>query len=432
MLGGGTFITQNKVLNGAYINFISAKTSNFIFGDRGYVAMGIDMNWGEEGKIITVESADIQHASMKLFGYMYDADEMKGLRDLFINAKTAYLYRLNGGGTKAANAYATAKYAGTRGNDIKIVIRASVDVEGSFDVLTYVDDAIVDQQLAATSADLVANDFVVFKTAQLQATAGVALSGGTNGVETAAHHQEMLEKLESYAFNILACASNVDTIKQLYVAYTKRLRDDIGKKFQLVVHNYAQADYFGVISVDNESNDALKTNLVYFVAGIEAGCAVNKSCTNKIYNGNFDVVTEYTQTELVNALKEGKFIFHRVGDDVRILDDVNTLVTTTSEIGEDFKYNQTVRILDQIGNDIAALFNTKYLGEIPNDNAGRMALWSDIVTHHRELESLRAIENFDPANVTVEKGNTKKSVVVTDVIEPVNAMGQLYMTVIVE
>ena len=134
MLGGGTFLVQNKVLNGAYINFVSAKNSNFIFGDRGFVAMGIDMDWGKEGEIITVESADIQTNSMKIFGYAYDAPEMKGLRDLFIHAKTAYLYRLNGGGTKAANDYATAKYAGTRGNALKLVIRANVDNEDAFDV----------------------------------------------------------------------------------------------------------------------------------------------------------------------------------------------------------------------------------------------------------------------------------------------------------
>lgn len=35
-------------------------------------------------------------------------------------------------------------------------------------------------------------------------------------------------------------------------------------------------------------------------------------------------------------------------------------------------------------------------------------------------------------NVTVEKGDTKKSVVVTDYVTPVNAMEQLYMTVYVQ
>ena len=77
------------------------------------------------------------------------------------------------------------------------------------------------------------------------------------------------------------------------------------------------------------------------------------------------------------------------------------------------------------------LFNTKYLGVVPNDAAGRTSLWSDIVAHHRQLESIRAIENFSDADVVVEQGSSKKSVMVTDLVTPVNAMGQLYMTVTV-
>lgn len=87
--------------------------------------------------------------------------------------------------------------------------------------------------------------------------------------------------------------------------------------------------------------------------------------------------------------------------------------------------------IDQIANDIAVLFNTKYLGVVPNDAAGRTSLWSDIVQHHEQLEEIRAIEDFADSDVVVEQGNTKKSVVVTDAVTVVNAMSKLYMTVTV-
>ena len=80
------------------------------------------------------------------------------------------------------------------------------------------------------------------------------------------------------------------------------------------------------------------------------------------------VNVDYTQTQLEQAIDDGKFIFHKVGDEVHVLEDINTLVTTTDEKGDDFKSNQTIHVLDQIANDIAALFNTKYLGSIPNDD----------------------------------------------------------------
>jgi hypothetical protein len=140
----------------------------------------------------------------------------------------------------------------------------------------------------------------------------------------------------------------------------------------------------------------------------------------------------YTQTQLERAIQGGKFAFHRVGgSDIRVLADINSLVNVTLEKGEDFKQNQTIRVLDQIGGDIAVLFNTKYLGVVPNDNDGRISLWSDIVQHHEQLQTIRAIENFSGDDVTVEQGDTKRAVKVTDKVTPVNAMAQLYMTVYV-
>ena len=63
---------------------------------------------------------------------------------------------------------------------------------------------------------------------------------------------------------------------------------------------------------------------------------------------------------------------------------------------------------------------------------GRNALWLDIVQHHENLQDIGAIEGFSGENVTVEPGETKKSVVVSDVVTVVNAMEQLYMTVVVQ
>ena len=225
-----------------------------------------------------------------------------------------------------------------------------------------------------------------------------------------------------------------DTTKSLYAAYNKRLRDEMGVKFQLVLYNYAKADFMGVISVDNKCLDEgwSEASLVYWVTGASAGCAVNKSNQNRKYNGDFTVETPYTQNQLKAAIREGRFVFHMVGTDVRVLEDINTMVTVSDTMGDVFRDNQTIRVIDQIGNDIAVLFNTKYLGVVPNDAAGRISLWSDIVKHHEQLQEIRAIEDFSDGDVKVEQGDTKKSVVVTDSITVVNSMGKLYMTVTVQ
>ena len=170
---------------------------------------------------------------------------------------------------------------------------------------------------------------------------------------------------------------------------------------------------------------------VYWATGAVAGCAINASLTNKKYDGEFDLSSKYTKTQLENAIKAGEFVFHMVGDEVRVLSDINSLVTLTESKGKDFQSNQTIRVCDQIAMDIATLFNTYYLGKVQNDASGRISLWNEIVKHHQALETLRAIENFSADDVTVEQGDTKKSVVVTDNVSIVNAMEQLYMTVVV-
>ena len=191
------------------------------------------------------------------------------------------------------------------------------------------------------------------------------------------------------------------------------------------------ADYYGVVNVENKVLDAGEASLVYWVTGVIAGCQVNRSNQNRIYDGEFQVKTEMTQSQLAKSMKEGKFTFHRVGSDVRVLADINSMVNETETIGEVFKENQTIRVIDQIANDIAVLFNTRYLGVVPNDNAGRISFWSDLVQHHKKLNDIRAIEGFEDSDITVSQGDSKKSVVVTDAVTVVNAMDKLYMTCVV-
>ena len=431
-LGGGTFVAQNKVLPGAYINFVSLAAASATLSDRGIATMPLVLDWGVEGAVFEVTNADFQKNCMNIFGYPYDHEKMKGLRDLFRNITTLYAYRLNGGGTKASNTYATAKFSGVRGNDLKIIIQKNVDDQTTFVVKTVMDTTIVDTQTVASAANLVANDFVTWGTVDLTVTAGVALEGGTDGTVDGATHQAYLDKIESYSFNALGVVTSEESIKGLYENFCKRLREEVGVKFQAVIYQKS-ADYEGVINVKNKVTDAGwdESALVYWVTGIAAGCAVNKSNLNKVYDGEFSVDVNYTQAQLIKAIQAGEFALHKVGSEIRVLEDINSLVTTSDTKGDIFKDNQTIRVIDQIANDIAVLFITKYLGVVPNDAAGRISLWADIVKHHEQLQDIRAIEDFNNKDVTVSQGNTKKAVVVNDAVTLVNAMSKLYMTVTV-
>ena len=416
-LGGGTFVTVGeKTMPGSYINFVSASRANFALSERGFVAIPLELDWGEEQKVVTLSLDDFRNNSLTVFGYNFSDDAMKPLREIFRHAQTVYFYRL-GTGTKAASTMATAKYAGTRGNKIKIVTTAIISGETTtgYTVKTFLDDILVDTQevsgATATTDDLAVNDFVDW-IAEVSLSAGtVNLSGGANATITSGNYSSFLAAIEPYSFNVIGYAGTDSAIKALFAAFTQRLRDSLGIKFQCVLYQYATANYEGVISVENNAD------AVYWTVGALAGCPVNKSVTNAKYDGEYEISTNYTQEQLETALKSGKFVFHKVGEDVRVLEDINTLTTFTEEKSE----------IDQIGNDIAAIFNTRFLGIIPNDNSGRAALWNEIVKHHSNLQAIGAIENFSGDNVTIQEGNTKRSVVVNDVITPINCMTQLYM-----
>lgn len=432
-LGGGSFTSQNKKLPGAYINFVSLASATASLSERGIATMPLELDWGKEGEVFEVTNEDFQKNTLKIFGYPYDHAKLKGLRDLFLGARTLYAYRLNGGGTKASNTYAEALYGGTRGNDLKIVIQENADDDEKFDVKTLMGTTEVDSQTVSAASELIANDYVSFKgTASLAVTASTPLTGGTNKTVDGTAHQTYLDKIQPYSFNVMGVVVTDDTTKKLYASFVKRMRDELGIKFQVVLHKHA-GDSIGVINVKNDATDSGESAAsgVYWVTGAESGCAVNKSCQNKLYDGEFTIDTDFTQSELEQALENGEFVLHQVNGDVRVLDDINSLVTTTDTMGDIFKDNQCIRVIDQIANDIAVLFNTKYLGVVPNDAAGRLSLWSDIVKHHQQLQDIRAIENFADSAITVEQGDTKKSVVVSDAIEVVSSMGQLYMTVTV-
>ena len=345
MLGGGVFVTQNKVLPGSYINFVNASNATATLGERGTVAIALSLGKAK-GTVIEITRSEFVKDSKNILGFDYDANEMTPLREIFCNSNKVYVY---------------------------------------------------DADTQATVSDII-------------------------------------NALEPYDFNILcAYTGTAEDITQ-YITSIKSWRDDMGKKCQLVVYNATTPNHEGVINLVStvSDNGAPAYALVAWLAGAEAGCEINESCTNMLYNGEYTVVCNKTQTQLEQCINNGQIAFHLVYGDVRLLEDITSLTETSADKGQDFKSNQTIRVIDQIANDIAKLFNTKYLGRIPNNASGRVSLWADIVAHHRQLEELQAIENFDSSLLTVEQGNTKKSVVVNDCVTVTNAMAQLYMTVIIQ
>lgn len=425
-LGGGTFLVQNKVLPGAYINFVSRPRAMGGLGERGVVCVGMEMDWGREG-MLTVEAADFQTDSRALFGYDYLDDKMKDMRELFLHAKKVHLYRLNGGKKATAtegSLTVTAKYGGERGNDICIAIAENVDEEGKFDVETHLGAELVDSQTAANIEELAENAYVSFRGAgTLTAAAGLYLTGGTTEEATGSAYTEFLAAAEAEDFNVLAYNGSNETTKKLFVNFTKRMREEEGVKFVTVLHDYADADYEGVISVGTASE------LVYWAAGATAGAEVNESLTNMVYDGEYEVDAKLKKSEYIKGIQAGQFLFYEEDGKLRVLRDINSFTSFEAAKNSDFSGNRVVRVLDSIANDVANIFSKYYLGKQSNNANGRNLLKAEILAYHEQLMKIEAIENFTAEDITVEKGAEKQDVVIYESVQPVDAMEKLYMKV---
>lgn len=430
MLGGGSFYTTNKVLPGTYIKFETNSSGINVFGERGTAAVGYYLSYNIS-PIIEITRDEFYSNSLKIFGYEYYDIKMLNIREVFRCAKKLIAFNLAyTSGTAATCKYCTALARGPRGNSFNVVISTNVDNTSKKDVMLYLDGKKVFEQTVSSAAELKNSNGYVRWTASatLENTAGTKLTGGTSGVVSGSSINNVLTALEGYSFNSIAICTDDSEFEELLISYTKRCREELGKKFQCVVCN-TDGDYEGCITSFSSLNDDDDCNLNPWVAAAIAACPVNKSLTNALYTGEHDIYTKRTQSYFENCIDSGYFVFHDVNGETRVLMDINSLVAVTADKGEDFKDNQIIRLCDQIANDITEIFNNYYLGKVPNDTAGRNSLWSDIVKHHERLLELRAIDDFDEKSITIEKGESKNSVIINDCITPSGTMVKLYMTV---
>lgn len=433
--GGGLYDKQNKILPGAYFKFKSAPNANVTFSERGIVAVPMVLDWQPDGMIhmenletvdVTSETPQWARDCKRVFGYDEGADQLVYIREMFANASEAYIWPL-GTATKASNTFATAKCGGVRGNDLSIVISANVDDASKFDVVTLLDLEEVDKQTVSAISQLEANDYVTWKSdATLNATASTPLTGGTNAKATGSDYQAALDAFESVAFNVLICPVTDAETKAVFKAWIVRMNESEGHWCQMAAYNYA-ADSEYIINVANAVEGDNEAALVYYVGAEQAACPVQSTCDNNTYAGELAIKPAAdTQKAMATAMQSGKYIYHQVGAEWRVLADNNSLTTYTAEKDEAFSRNQTIRVLQQRANDCTEIFVNDFLGKAGTTDLDRANYKLRIVAHAEYLQSIGAIKNYDSKDTTVEAGATSDSYHVTEAIQPNYAVRKVY------
>lgn len=443
MAAGGTFTVQNKVRPGVYFRFRSKNKQSLTVGDRGVAAICEPLHWGAEGQVMEIDAGADPTAAT---GYDLAAPENRFLAEMFKDTnrtaapREVLLYRPAATDSVKASAKiepltATAKYTGVRGNDITVIVTALSSPEGSFEVSTVVDGVIKDQQTAKTAQELAANSWVEFSgTGALTANVGTALTGGADGTVDGKAYSAFLTAIEPRKFDVLIYDGTDSTVRTAMETFIKRVNTETGRYSQLVYSGGTNPDTRYIINVCSgaELDDGTvltPQQVCWWAGGALAAATYGEDLTNAVYPNAVDVLPRMTHSQYVDAINAGKFVLNADDGTVRVEYDINSLVSYTSEIGEVYRYNRTMRLCNTIANDLYSQFSRNYVGVVDNTDAGRMEYKSAVVKYLTQLQASGGIQNFDgETDVTVEKGDAKDAVLLTLAIEAVGSTNKIYIT----
>jgi len=448
-LGGGTFSTMNKVLPGSYIRFESTGGILGNVGERGIVAMQMPLNWGPMHGFISVTAEEFYGDSLKLFGLPPDADELRNVREVLRGARVVKVYRSNIGGAARVASFtgggisARAKHSGIFGNNIRVAVSFRMDDGNFVNVRTYVNGDEVDHRVVSSVQPFaIENDFVSISGSSVVGNVEGALSGGANGAVLGMSYWNYLNAVEREEINVLCADTDNPITLELYANFTKRLREEEGVKIVAVMFMGVAEDldwlpndpnYEGIVNVSNLAyydNARFGKDLIFWVAGQLAGAAPNESLTNRAYDGEYDIkLSPFTRRQIEHRLRNGVFMFYFARGEVRVLRDINSLRTFTARRSREFSSNRVVRVLDSISTDVSRIFNEFFIGRESNDEVGRNLFKVELINYLEQLQAMQAITNFVADDVSISQGPEKTDVVVELMVQPVDSMEKLYMTV---
>lgn len=442
----GTFTAQNKVRPGAYVNVVGdgvvSEASNtgtlLLFSDK-------QLDWGATGAITLTASSDFK----KLLGTGLTDPKLAALNEALKEAETVKFVNLNDGDKAKATAgpfEVTAKYPGTRGNDITVNIEADPGDNTKATVQTILDTEVVAEDYVVWSSlsDYTGNDYIdVTSKSALSAsnftTASVKLSGGKTTLADPASSMTNALNNEEFAVATTGGIDAGSNVHSLLVQGIKRLRETEGMKVRGVVPFSSPANYEGISQVANgyvlDDGTTISATLA---AARFAGMSANADEVTSLTYANVDDAVaaspKLDDEETKKALTAGKIVFTtRRGGSVVVEQDINSLTSFSSKKPNSWAKNRVVRVMDTVAQYCEDTFENSFIGTQTNNAAGRDLFKANVASYLAAEESEGAIDTFDPAtDITVAQGADKDSIVVSLTITPMDSMEKLYMTITVK
>lgn len=472
-MAGGTWTTQNKRRPGAYINTKGVQqTQPEANIGRVLVIGSSELNWGPNGAVELTATSDFQ----AILGTGLEDNRLIPVREALKGAATViYLNGNDGEKAKVADEKLpwnfTAKYPGTVGNTLTVTVEKDPDDETLITVKTLFGTTLVDEQVVrtTTASGLESNAYVDVtftgdatdpvgdaeatdggsdftseagkaKLEALAASTSYTLAGGTT---TPVDVTETLnDVLATENYNVVTTAGYAldSNLHALVATAIERLRDDEGYKVRAVVplmEGAPKYDHEAVSVVSNgvelvDGTILTATQAAGWFAGASASADAGKSLTYVAYPDAVSAVPKRTNEQTIAALNAGEIVFTTLTDgSVVVEQDINSLVTISKDKLKAFQKNRVIRTLDAIATDTMDVFHTQFIGKVNNDSTGRSLFKANRVSYLKDLSDAGVINPVDVADLTVEPGEDRDSILVTLAITPIDAMEKLYMTITV-
>ena len=426
-----------RIRPGTYVNVDSNGSPTVAYPSRGSALIPLVNTWGPHAKLIKIEATNISAADALLGNSVRN---ILLLSEAFKGAGTVLVYNFNKGENAKAtkdSIVVTAKYPGTRGNDIKVTCKSVP--ENKYAITIILDTTTVEEFEVASLDEAISIDseYVVFSgTGNLSDFTGAALTGGTSSEITKADVTDMLDSVENENISAIAFPFTDSDMKAVAASKARYLRDSCGKSIQVVVADYSEADYEGIINVTNsyalsDGTELTKEEATAYVAAITAAATELVSNTYKIVTGADLVIGKKSNEQAEAAIQNGEFFFTQQGDEVIVEYDINSLHTFTPTRSESFRKNKVIRVYDSVSDTIRETFPPN---KFPNSSIGwdlMDGLCQTILQHYLDEG---AIKDVDLSNdMKVNRGDSTGDSVYFDArIHAVDAAEKLSFTVITD
>lgn len=406
-MAGGVFYSKNKKLSGFYYNVQSKKVVNISKATRGVVAYcweGAD--WFKKGITrITPETNllnTLGHNELEFVTDMFMGnDEVDGATEILLyipnNTNGVKASALVGGMTL------TAKREGTLGNSIVVKIdKLTIDGVDEFTIRVYLSGIQVEKSKVLDLDEL--NSNWVDITGTLDEMVATELTGGANGSLSSTYYQDFLDELETYRFNVLCYDGDDATKKNLISSFIETYRDDLGRCCRAVICK-SSADYERITSVNIDKitlADGTEKNtgkVSWWVAGVEAGAKGNQDLTNQAYPNAVSVEPRLSDDKQIEMIETGQLSFIEEYGEVKILSDINTLVSFTATKGKTWAYNELIRTIDEIGNDWHLYFSKYYNGKVRGNDAVSVAS-AYVIDYLNNMENNDYISSYEILDIS--------------------------------